>query len=846
MKRCTSKTGRSATTHRQPGDDAIGGRRRFACGARDVLIRTAAACITSFALCAPLHANGVDGAAVDRAIEHGIKALMDATVGEDVITFKTRQKGGLVRTVRGHVEKDHGARIDFRTVDGEKVSIRKILIDDWQESGYLKEEMTDYFRTGPTTLAAFALVAAGVETRTPQLARMLGALERADTKNMGTYVRSLRACLWSLLLDRKLGEERHQQYRRLLQQDITWLMHARTTQGAHTYFHPREMDFPGDNSNTQFAHLGLWAGAVAGADVSNSVWLAMEKYWLGGQEPDGGWAYVNGNGGSTSSMTVAGCNSLYIVLDRHYARADFPYRYFEGARPNKKARARMDRIYRAIDDGNAFLTHNRPSIAGHRGYELFGLERLGLASGRTHIGGLEWFERYVTQVADHKWGENAVADSFMLIFLVHGRAPVLFQKLAHGEDVHAWNYYHRDLSGLVRYLSGNFERIHRWQIVPETASLDALKIAPFLYISGFEQLKLSEATRRTIRDYIDEGGVVFLHADRSSARFVESAKKMFNEMFADRRLEFSELDRDEPLYTCLFRGGRKGWKKRVPFTAIREGPRLMVLLSPVDLAGAWHQDRREHNELYEIMANVRVYCAPPYNELPQTLPPLQTAAGAVAPRGSLRLYQTSLERPTAYAGLWQRHAEGIQRRTGMTLRVEEGPLPDDAAELAGFDVVHVSTRGASDPGSRRLRVLSEYARNGGWIMIDAADGQGPATAAVLKLVEGLDVGERGVLAAKDALAIGSFDGGRSLLDLDSTQAGLSLSPAKAPPPIVLRTVEGRVAVAACPFDLSAGLNGHFVWQRVGYTQASTRTIVDNLLLSRWWQLREARGAAEKP
>jgi hypothetical protein len=59
-------------------------------------------------------------------------------------------------------------------------------------------------------------------------------------------------------------------------------------------------------------------------------------------------------------------------------------------------------------------------------------------------------------------------------------------------------------------------------------------------------------------------------------------------------------------------------------------------------------------------------------------------------------------------------------------------------------------------------------------------------------------------------------------------------------------LDDRVAVVACPFDLVAGLNGHFVWQRVGYTRDSTRKIVDNLLLWRSAELRKPGGAGSRP
>jgi hypothetical protein len=127
----------------------------------------------------------------------------------------------------------------------------------------------------------------------------------------------------------------------------------------------------------------------------------MARHWLETQMSDGGWSY-SGSGNHdlpTSSMTVAGCNSLYITLDRFYSRSDYPYTIFEGARPNKKAREAIARVYDAIRRGDSFLRSHPPDTGTFHGYELFGLERLGMASGCGRIGGEDWFEAHAGHVA---------------------------------------------------------------------------------------------------------------------------------------------------------------------------------------------------------------------------------------------------------------------------------------------------------------------------------------------------------------------------------------------------------------------------------------------------------------
>ncbi|MFQ5429334.1 MAG: DUF4159 domain-containing protein [Phycisphaerae bacterium] len=769
--------------------------------------------------------------AVEDATRRGVEALLNRIVKEDVIRYRRRRGDKTLTTVRGRVLRSRGATVEFRTADGRKLTIRKVLIRDWTRAGFVKPEMPRAARGGPSALVAFALLSAGVKTTEPRMARLLDALAAQDTREAGTYVHSLRAVVWSLLLDGRVSNRHKRRYRRLLDQDMNWLMRAMSGDGGYGY---GQSGGRSDHSNTQFANLGLWSGAIANIEVARRYWLATAKHWINAQHPGGGWGYQARSLQPRSSMTVAGCNSLYIVLDRYYAQADEPYRYFEGVRPNKKARKRMERIYRAIEDGDAFLKLHPPNILQFYGYELFGLERLGLASGRAQIGGVDWFRHYTPLVARRIWGKNLVADAFALIFLVHGQAPILIQKLEHGGSDTEWNFYHRDLAGLTRYLSQTFERLYRWQRIPADASVESLRDAPILYISGRRSLVLSDPIRSRIRAFVDDGGTVFLHADRAGKAFTQSATRIFEKMFVDRGLRFEGLPETHPLYRCHFGGGEKGWKRHIPLAAIADGPRLLVVLCPVDIAGAWHQDRRRFKDLFKIMANLRVYCAPPYARLPSVLRSASPAQADAPPRGTLRLrrfYGTADW--NAHLGAWKRRRGAIRRRTGVELLVSESPESWGPEQLRQYDIVYLTTRGAADLDRDGTARLLPYLRTGGLLLIDSADGFPEGNAAVRRLVDALDIGEKGVLENGHAIVSGAMPGGRPLSDLETTQAGTALYRPNAPPPILLRRIDGRVAVVACPFDLIAGLDRQFVWNRIGYTPSATARLVDNILL---WRL----------
>jgi hypothetical protein len=74
----------------------------------------------------------------------------------------------------------------------------------------------------------------------------------------------------------------------------------------------------GDNSNTQYAILGLRACRVAGVEVLRSTWERSERFFRGTINPSGGWGYrATGRDAMIRqvSMTAAGLGSLAICVE---------------------------------------------------------------------------------------------------------------------------------------------------------------------------------------------------------------------------------------------------------------------------------------------------------------------------------------------------------------------------------------------------------------------------------------------------------------------------------------------------------------------------------------------------
>ena len=356
-----------------------------------VRTRLCTACMTAVLAVAPTaRAQDVSHDEVDRAIVRGAQALLEA-IQEDW-TLIARDKNGKTWTFHGEVISKSGGTLRFRTRRGTRHTVARKRVVSLTPPGAHSDEMTGTHEGGPTALAVFALLSAGVPADDPKLRRSLQYLAEADLP--GTYSRALRAAAWSMLPVSGLGPNERRKYRNLLRTDSLWLVAAMDGRGWYTYTRFEEKprhDRLGDHSCTQFGVLGAWACAEANVEIPRSYWETTRDHWLAEQAQNGGWAYGRGYRPDTETMTTAGINSLYVVLDQLYAQSGGNYRRFLGIRRSKRLRADESEVLAAIEKGLARLHsygHGGERRAGRGwGYRQFGLERLGRASGLKYIGG---------------------------------------------------------------------------------------------------------------------------------------------------------------------------------------------------------------------------------------------------------------------------------------------------------------------------------------------------------------------------------------------------------------------------------------------------------------------------
>ncbi len=180
-----------------------------------------------------------------------------------------------------------------------------------------------------------------------------------------------------------------------------------------------------DNSNTQFATLGLWAAGRHGVPMERAPARLGQRFQVS-QTPGGGWTYryeLHPGGGETPSMTGAGMLGLAVG---HGVKSDLKGEDVKAAGEDPQVEMGMKALARFIRSMNepGYLNGQMAGL-----YFLWSVERVGMLYGRRTIDGEEWYPWGVDlllprQQGNGSWltngyvGANATTDTcFALLFL---------------------------------------------------------------------------------------------------------------------------------------------------------------------------------------------------------------------------------------------------------------------------------------------------------------------------------------------------------------------------------------------------------------------------------------------
>ena len=618
-----------------------------------------------------------------------------------------------------------------------------------------------------------------------------------------------------------VAEQRHA----VLKQDVSALVAAHSL-GSYTYAVDPGRDRTRvsarkqyDNSNSQYGLLGVWAGAEAGIEVPNAYWMAVENHWIETQLRDGQWGYA-GEGEGRISMTAAGVASLFVThdwLDAHkHART-------VGREPFSPS---LQRALDWFEQGHNAVNAN----SSYWGYTVYGIERVGLASGFKFFGQHDWYRHLAADVisrqgSDGSWGDT-VDTSFALLFLARGRPPVLMNKVRFSGY---WANRPRDSANLARFAGRALERELNWQVVPLrppnewTDWLDS----PILYLASHKEPTLIEQDLENLRQFVAAGGLLFTHADGNSEEVNRWAAGLASSLFG--RYPMTDLPADHPVYNLVF---KIDGDRRPPFRAVSNGSRLLMLHSPTDVARAWQlRQTKERDDVFNLGVNLFLYAAGK-RDLRNRLESTFVSDPGAPPLGAVpfaRLQHSGNWDPEPAA--WHRFARWFQRHTGTGLNVERVPLA--ALKPGRAPVAHLTDTGPHDFSDADVAAVKAYVEAGGVLLVDQVGGTGSFDRSVL---QGLLARAFPGAAPKpmDAALHPMFRaaGPTSGMD-DLTRPRLRQFEAagkvnNAMPLSILAAGKGHVVFT--PIDVTSGLLGSRTWGIAGLHPDYAPPFVKNLIL----------------
>ena len=324
---------------------------------------------------------------------------------------------------------------------------------------------------GKTALATYALLEAGESYQNPKLSKAIEWL--VDVKMTGVYSLSLRCHVWAAL---------PQKFKRYLVRDTMRLVNTVSGEGTYNY----TLTGSGDHSCTQYGVLGVWEGAKRNVSISLDYWEKIERRFKSVQDQSGGWSY-HPNNAITGSMSAAGLTCLFITQDYLHTQ---DYRQVGAARRH----VLQKHINLGLNwfDQN-FEPHSNPGSGSWYEYYMYGVERVGLASGVKFFNGRDWYAEgaeYMINSVDG--GISQGQSAFAVLFLVRGRAPVFINKLSIGD--YDWNNRPRDVARVTEWVSAQVENRMNWQIVTLETPPEKWLDAPILYLAGHQALAFEDET----------------------------------------------------------------------------------------------------------------------------------------------------------------------------------------------------------------------------------------------------------------------------------------------------------------------------------------------------------------
>ncbi|HET6247482.1 MAG TPA: DUF4159 domain-containing protein [Tepidisphaeraceae bacterium] len=727
---------------------------------------------------------------------------------------------------------------------------------------------------GETAIVTYALLAAGQNPQSEPMKKAVTWLEHIDLH--GTYAIGLRSQVWNLLPD----TDHTKQFNFARDRDRDYEYFGRMMKGPnagfYTYTYGADLGgvlAPGmkaleqtgldekstfDRSNSQYAVLGAWAVEQAGAEMPVRYWEEEDLAWKNAQKPDGTWSYNNvvnpnmvyerGPDGkvnvrpmkatdhivdSTPTMTCAGVATLYITQDYIMRAKAHLFDTCNGGVPNPYIEKGLAWLDKHIDQTMSLNS-------GNYHYTIYGIERIGVASGRKYIGGVDWFQKGAqvlvqTQNTDGSWNSTLHDTSFSILFLMRGRAPVMMNKLIYtntsGHQNDPWDERPRDAANLAKWMGKHsIEGFLNWQLVDLKYPVEEFHDSPILYISGSEPLNLSNEDVNKLRLFVQQGGMILGNGDCGRKLFDTSFKKLGNRLFP--AYEFRVLARNHPIFSEQYLASK--WKVKPQLEGLSNGVReLMILIPDADPGRAWQNDSyKMRDELFQLGGNIFLYATGRENLRKKGDSYMVTATGeATRTIGIARIMAG--DNPDPEPGGWPHLAAIMQNENRIHLDVH--PVKLGTGDLAKYKIADLTGTTRLALNDEQRKELKAFVDGGGTLIVDAAGGTSAfADAAEDQLKQTFGAAATAGLETPLPLSHPAFD--NPLAKVEDVHyrvfARAALVGNQKEPRIrgILAPDGARVGVFYSREDLTGGLVGEAVDGIVGYDPQSAIQLMRSMIL----------------
>ena len=669
----------------------------------------------------------------------------------------------------------------------------------------------DQWPVGQTALAVLALASANVPADDP--AMMKGLQYLLDNTTDKVYEASLKAMALEMV-DRR-------RYRDQIKAMAELLIRAQCDTGGWSYGEDACCCSVADNSNSQFAVLGLRSAALSGVAIPDSVWEGVWQYFSRGQNEDGGWGYRVDDKGSYASMTCAGTASLYIAALRLHVSRGQCGKYID----DKRIRAGLGWL------ADNFSVTENTNFSKYKFYYLYALERVCVISARRYLGRRDWYLEGVTHLVRDPSGMEAskgdasepplIRACFALLFLSKGNAPVLIQK---AQWTGSWNPHRYDAKFLVDYLRDQFDQQLAWQITPLEAPLDHLRASPILYVSGRGEFRLTETQLARLKQYMEGGGFVLVEANGGDRQFDRSLRSILRQHFDG--AELAPLPKEHPLYTCHF---DLAVEDRLPLEAISGPCWISLLYCPGGLSCPWDVARFSDPN-FKLGANIVTYVTglePLKGRLESQRAPATEQEEPAEMRGAFvvgQLVHGGNWKPHERA--WNRILAAAHRHAGLSLF--SAPISVDPERDSLFKVHLLNITGTREfkLSQESVTKLRQYVERGGFIFAEAACGS-----------RQFDESFRALM--KEAFPdhpLEEVPVGHPLLELGGPLGEVSYSravregPGVRAPLLEQIELEGRAVVVYTSYDLSSAIAGHPCFTCAAVLEPSASVLLVKVIL----------------